>query len=129
MAQTIELRRTFSVGPERLDEAWTDKDDLAHWFCHDGRVSKVEVIKHDVRPDGQPEARGHARDERDGGLPHLRDVRAARPGDGTELHLVHGPFASPERRAREESSGKASLDALEQYLSKWPLLACDNARA
>src|SRR4051794_13047647 len=51
-ALQIDLRRVFRAPATRVFEAWTHKEDVGQWLCHDGHLNRVKVIKHDVRPHG-----------------------------------------------------------------------------
>lgn len=49
----LELRRTFAAPREKVFRAWTEREALERWMCHDGDANATRYLELDVRPGGR----------------------------------------------------------------------------
>lgn len=147
-SNTLHLSRIFAASPERVFDAWVKRDQFVQWMCPPGvEITNCEI---DVRPggiwridgrnaDGTFALSGIYRDvvrpERlvfswahhsEGGFAGPRrhettvriEFRAV--GTGTELTLVHGPFADEASFADHRRGWDGSFGKLEAFLRRAP---------
>ena len=48
----LELRRTFPTAREPVYDAWTRREALERWMCHEADIATVRYLDLDVRPGG-----------------------------------------------------------------------------
>ena len=48
----LDLERAFSAPRDHVYRAWTEREAMERWICHDGEKNRVRILKFDLRPSG-----------------------------------------------------------------------------
>ena len=138
---SLEIRRVYNAPVAAVYAAWTDPEQMKHWFAPsddfgpsevtvDGRVGgRYRIVMH--RPDGDESRVGGVYREV---VPNSRlvyswawestpereslvTVEFKPSGDGTELVLTHQRFADTEARDKHQHGWNGCLERLLRYVS------------